>query len=199
MIAVPLHAAHVARLLLALEHDLFGYADRERGRPCPGIVRDEARAVAEGTLAIRRADGIQGALEALVGRTIGHVVVHEARHRLDAEDWGFDTPPPCTDCGLDGRARIEASAYLAVLGSREATVGWVQACAMLAAAEGGSSVVAARAVLEAVGAPCDGEVPADLAERARAVDQRWFGRTGETTVTGIPARVRFALPDPARE
>lgn len=171
---------------------LRGWARSYRGDPCPGLTDAEATALIRGTLQIRGEPELPEALEALVAWAARHVAVHEARHRVDHEDWGFGTPPPCSGCGtLDDDARIEASAYLSALASEEALVAAIQACTVLEAVPGGRAVRALRALFAALELSCDAPPPADLAARSQALAREWFDRDEEV---GLGDELPRSLP-----
>jgi hypothetical protein len=165
---------------------LQAYADRDAGQPCPGITSAEVHAIGRATMGIRGEPALPEALEALVGYTARHVAVHEARHALDHEDWGAGTPPPCEGCGVDGRARIELSAYTSALASSEAVMAWAQGCGLLQQGSGGSAEVALQRLLSELDAPCTRPAPPDLASRATAASTRWFGRPEAATLPQAP-------------
>jgi len=174
---------------------LLVYAERYRGEECPGLTAAEARALIRGTAAIRTEPGLWEALEQLVAWACRHVVVHEARHRLDQEDWGFGEPPPCEGCELSGRVRIEASAYVSAMASQESLAALVQVCGFVAATESGSSRRGAVAVLDALEIDC-ATPPPDVSTRAKALAKRWFSRDEEWTLHGMPDRVPLGIVDP---
>jgi hypothetical protein len=177
--------------------NLRAWVDASADPSCPGITDDEVDALVAGTLAIRGEPALARALEALVALAARHVAVHEARHRLDHEDWGFATPPPCAACaGLSDRATIEASAYLAAFRSPESTIALVQSCEVLATGGGGSAAQALERILAATGAACDAAPPADLAARAGEVASAWFGDRGAVTVEGLPPSLPLTLREP---
>ncbi|MEQ1568797.1 MAG: hypothetical protein ABMA64_24380 [Myxococcota bacterium] len=173
--------------------ELYAWADAERAEGCPGITRSEADALARGTLALRADPELPAAFERLVGFAARHVVVHEARHQLDHGDWGMGVPPPSDTAPIDGRARIEASAYLAALTSDEALVAWVQGCELVQRSSGGSAYTALVAIGRAMSTSCDAAPPPDLAERARRVHDSWFGPAPVITVTDLPPALPFAM------
>lgn len=173
---------------------LRAYADEYAGQRCPGITHAEVDALVAGTLAVRGDPALPAALERLVAYAARHVAVHEARHRLDHEDWGFGTPPPCGPCERwSPRATIEASAYLAALASPDAVVAVVQGCEVLASGAGGGSVTALERVWAVTGATCDGPLPPDLADRAAATARDWFGHGDQATVEGLPDQLPLGL------
>jgi hypothetical protein len=173
---------------------LAAYAARDAGQDCPGITSAEVHAIGRATLQLRGEPSLPEALEALVGYVARHVAVHEARHALDHEDWGAGTPPPCEGCGVDGRARIELSAYTSAMASPDAVVAWAQACELLEQASGGSATQALQRLLQELDAPCTRPAPPDLAARATAAGRRWFGRPESATLPGEAfARLPFRI------
>ncbi len=174
---------------------LWAYVEHYRGQNCPGLLEEDVRTLIAGTVAIRTEPDLWEALENLVAWAARHVVVHEARHRLDQEDWGFGEPPPCEGCGVSGRALVESSAYVSALASDDGIAAVVQMCGMVAATEGGSPRRGALAVLEALQITCD-DPPEDLAHRAKKLARDWFSRDETWTLRGMPARAPLALVEP---
>jgi hypothetical protein len=173
---------------------LRSWAAEFQGEPCPGITDAEVDAVNGGSLQLRAEPDLPAALEALTALAARHVALHEAQHRLDHEDWGFGTPPPCTACaGLSEGATTEASAYLAAFASGESTVAVVQACEVLAAGEGGRAVRALDRIFTLTGASCDAPLPDDFPARAGALAAEWFTHRDLLTLEAFPATLPLGL------
>jgi len=176
------------------------YAERSRGERCPEVTMDEAAGLIESSNALAANRRIEPALEALVALLARGTAVHEARHVADVDAVGQEQVLPCAECDAElpwRDARAELSAYLASFADPETgVVSLFQACGAM---EGGGGHGAAMefALIELGDDVCAKGPPADLNQRAAALEQRWLGRSEPVDLTeAFPATLALTTASP---
>lgn len=165
-------------------------AAKESQFECAAITPGEVAAAEAASRTLRRAGGLQGALDRLVVWLARGVAVHEARHVADQRAHrGLESLLPCPACAddLGVRSRAELSAWLAEMAwgpSPFTTV--LHACALPTRTATGRAL---HVLLRRLGPDTCGRPPEDLQERARRLERTLFERR---------ERIRFVSPLPDR-
>lgn len=156
--------------------------DESRGSSCPDLTLDEATQIVSASERLARTGGIEGALEALTMLVARSVASHELRHVED----GPARALACPGCGpqTPSLVRAELSAYLgAFADERTGYLAALQACRRPETELGLQTIAAETAIGAVVPGGCEGVVPGDFHERARAAERRLFG---ERAVAAVP-------------
>lgn len=172
------------------------HADTAGTHPCPDVTGTEALLFAARSYHLRATSGLKDALERLVAWAAAAVAVHEARHAADVERLGGQ-PIPCLGCpeGTTPVVALEGSAYLASFASPDhGAVSWLQACGLDPAALPERTAIIRFLADRLTPGGCEGTPPADLAARARELEQAVFLRTEPVTLSGWPATLPVADP-----
>ena len=158
--------------------------------PCPGLTPEEAAAIVGASERLASQAGLRAALEALTATVARGVVLHEVQHAVD------DAERTCSGCAeLGPRARAELSAYLASLGDPDtAAVALLQACSLDVELGGSHGAAVAFLAEQMLPAGCEGPPPADLHERARALQEELYGSWVDLALPeGFPERLPLDL------
>ncbi len=155
---------------------------------CPEATADEALVLSIRSDHLSKVEGLQIALEKLVGRVARAIAIHEIRHAAD----DADRPLACTGCPSDlpEVGVMELSAYLTSFADPEVgALAALQACA-LPIADLPARGLAIEYLSSELGDLCLNGPPPDLADQARALETRLFGRTSPIRLSeGFPERI----------
>ncbi len=158
-------------------------------RPCPDVTEQEALVFSARSYHVRRVPGVREALERLVAWVAGGVAVHEARHAGDVERLRGQ-PIACLGCpeGTSHVAALEGSAYIASFAHvGTAALSLFQACGLDPALVPDRAGMVRFLADRLVEGGCDAAPPADLVERARALELDLFGRSDAIALRDFPA------------
>lgn len=164
--------------------------------PCPDVTAEEASVFRIRSESLQAREDLRDALEALLAWTTAAIAVHEARHAADHRAGG-GRAPVCPSCpaGLSPVGVHELSAYLASVAHPEhGPLALYQACGLA------PDDVPVRAevvswLTRQLETGCDAPPPADLSERARALEVELFGRADAITLPeDFPGRLPLGRP-----
>jgi len=163
---------------------------------CPAVTAVEAETLIHGSRALEHTAGLGRAMAALTAWLARGIVIHEARHVADGDRVdGLQTPMDCGGCPpeMSVTVRAEISAYLASFAWSESPAAvLLQVCAALRAGPG-AHVPAMDFILDRLGQDCVDGPPADLRQRARALEHELFGRSEAIALPGAFPQ-RLTLP-----
>ncbi len=163
------------------ERDIEGItrlARQVRNHRCPDITQDEAEILADTSEAFAGEPELGAAIRSLVAMLGRNVAVHEARHVADDRAVnGLREIMDCLDCPeMSTMSVAELSAYLASLAwSPTPYTTFFQACDATEG-QGGPHAHAMSLILDSLDTSCS-EVPEDLPQRAKALEESLLGRT----------------------
>jgi len=158
---------------------------------CPEATNDEALVLSIRSDHLRGVDGLEVALEHLVGVAARAIAVHEIRHAADEADRPlacYDCPPDLSEVGV-----MELSAYLSSFADPElGPLAALQACTLPI----DDLPARGRAIAflsESLGNLCRTGPTDDLSQRARTLEQKLFGRTSPISLSeNFPKRIGVA-------
>lgn len=165
---------------------------------CPDITVDEAAMLVGASERLRTTEGLDPALESMLGWVARSVAQHEVRHVVDGPT--ADVACPGCDALASGTVRAELSAYLAAMGTPG--VGYLatlHACATPYQTRGDHARAIELAVDAVVPGGCGEDPGLGLYARARAAERRYFGERDPIALPTIfPGPLAFfPRPQPA--
>jgi hypothetical protein len=157
---------------------------------CPAITYGELDVLRDASWAIAHTAGVREAVHTLSAFAARAVAIHEARHVLD-----FDAKLTCSDCPswASESVLLETSAFLASLAWGDApAVAAFELCELVNESDSMMYRRAAWIITERVlPGGCEGGPPADLRERAAALEHELFGRSERIELPAdFPAQLR---------
>lgn len=155
---------------------LDSYANHDKIQSCPTVTYDEADAIRSATEQLQT-DPAREAFESAVALLSRIIAIHEVRHRADQRATGSDAGPPCEVCPaeMSKETRSELSAYTASFAwSDSPALALFQACS---ASKPYAHRSALAYFLDELGTHCNREIPDNLGEKSRALEQKFFGRS----------------------
>lgn len=174
-------------------HDLDlseAVAKASRLQPCPAITFEEADTLRDASEKLQTPE-VKEAVEHLVAWASRGVAVHETRHAADhalVAKPGDPLACPACPAWMGAAARGELSAYTASFAwSDNPITTMYQACV---AAVGGAHGEAMQVLMGKLGRTCADGPPAQLQEKARALELQFFQHSDRITLpAGYPTRV----------
>lgn len=175
---------------------LESVADAWASDPCPAVTLGEAYQMINASLQLRQTPGLQDAVGGLVSWLARSVAIHEVRHIADSDQFdGLAKPLECAGCpaAMSTVVRAETSAYLASLAWSDApATALYQACQSVYHTQSAHGL-ALHFILDQLDLHCEMEPPANLAQRARQLEQDLFGRADAISFTEFFPQ-RLVLP-----